>query len=121
MPPGSRKYELEDVDSILFRYMVIPQNKVVCGEALGVVDTATSTVVLSKACRRIRIVNEARPADCPGVWVSWGVDHTAHEGGRILVTREEPLEILLENPETTFYFRRTRNFGTNNVSVMGAY
>ena len=121
MPPGSRRFELEDVDSILFRYMVIPQNKVVCGEALGVVDTSTSTIVLAKACRRIRIVNEARAADCPGIWVSWGKDHTAHEGGRVLVNRETPLDILLEEPETTFYCRRTRDSGTNNVCVMGTY
>lgn len=121
MPPGSRMYELEDADSILYASVVIPKNKVECAEALAVVDSATSPLVLGKPCRRIRVTVDANASDTHGVWFTWGSDYTDRAGGRVMVTVSAPLDVVLEDPEDHFYVRRIRSSGTVNVAIMGVY
>jgi len=122
MPPGVRKHELEDGDSILKAAIVIPQNKVCCGEALAVVHDATSEIVLSKPCRRIRVVVDGSVSTAWSVWFSWGTDHTAHENGRVMVGVAAPLDIVLDEPEDHFYVRRIASTATTvNVGIMGVF
>ena len=121
MPPGSRRYELEDADSILKAATVIAQNQVYCGEALDILDTASMPIVLSSPCRRIRVVIDGVVSGTWGIWFSWGKDHTDHPGGRVMVTVQAPLDIVLDNPEDHFWVRRIGSTATVNVSIMGVF
>lgn len=121
MPPGSRRYELGNEISILKAVMVIPQNEVHCGEALDVLDTASMSIVLREPCRRIRVVVDGTNSGTWGVWFSWGRDHTGHAGGRVMVTVQAPLDIVLDDPEDHFWVRRVGSTATVNVGIMGVF
>ncbi len=124
MPPGSRKYRLEDADSILKASLVIPQNKVECGEATDVDDSAATKITLDAPCRRIRVVVNAFSTGAEAVWFAWGSDYTNNVGGRVLVTEQAPLDIVLDEPESEFWVRRTHEGtpgGSTNVAIMGVY
>ena len=121
MPPGSRRYLLEDADSILQAVMVIPQNKVCCGEAMDLQVGAGQPITLSSPCRRIRVVVCGVGAGSWGIWLSWGKDYTDNEHGRVLVTVQAPLDIVLDNPEDHFWVTRISGTDPVNVGIMGAF
>ena len=121
MPPGSRRYELEDADSILKAVMVIPQNKVCCGEVMDLQVGAGVPITLSSPCRRIRVAVCGVGAGAWGIWFSWGKDYTNNENGRILVTVQAPLDVVLDDPEDHFWVTRISGTDPVNVGIMGVF
>ena len=118
MPRGSRKFDLVTAEDILRASLVIPNNKVYCGEALAVVHGTTSAITLSEPCRRIIVTIDSGAGDTHGIWFSWGTDRTNRTGGRVLVSSGRPLDILLDEPEDQFFVRRVRTSGTINVGIV---
>jgi len=112
-------YELTTVISVLRAMFVIDENKAYASDTENLVDTAGTEMTLPHKVRRIRVaVNDVTAFS--RVWFCWGAtDRTGNVGGRVLLHPMAPLEIILERPEDTFWFRRVAAAGTVTANLLG--
>ena len=114
MPPGKSEFRLDTVHDLLRTLHVVADNKLTIGETGALVHTSAEHVVLAKPVRRIRVMCHSGTLN--PMWFDWGEnDGTGTVGRRISVSPFAPLDIILEHPETSFWFRR----GTSGGDMVG--